>query len=195
MRLKDYDGQPGKKIWLGREEVEQLLSHANNTEKRIALGLGVRCGLRVKEIVSVTPPDIVRTPVGPRIRVWEGKGSKYRETPVPTQLVTTMETYADLRKESADVPLVDKSTRTVERWVDLTADNCRAESGDVGWQFLGPHDLRRTWGTLLVESSVEPGMIMEWGGWADWETFREHYLGAFSPEAEKREVAKVDWLQ
>lgn len=35
---------------------------------------------------------------------------------------------------------------------------------------------------------------MAWGGWRDWDTFREHYLGEFSPEAIKRERAKVDFL-
>ncbi len=54
------------------------------------------------------------------------------------------------------------------------------------------HDLRRTWGTLLVESGVEPGMIMEWGGWDDWETFREHYLGAYSAEMQRQQLDKVD---
>ena len=69
-----------------------------------------------------------------------------------------------------------------------------AETGDVGWRYLGPHDLRRTWGTLLGESNVEPGIIMVWGGWEDWDTFREHYLGAYSPEMERRQAALVPWL-
>jgi len=41
---------------------------------------------------------------------------------------------------------------------------------------------------------TEPGMIMAWGGWEDWETFREHYLGAYSPEMERRQAALVPWL-
>jgi hypothetical protein len=35
---------------------------------------------------------------------------------------------------------------------------------------------------------------MEWGGWEDWETFRNHYLAEFSPEALRRERTKVSWL-
>jgi len=34
---------------------------------------------------------------------------------------------------------------------------------------------------------------MEWGGWEDWETFREHSLGAYSLEAQGRGMEKVDW--
>ncbi len=35
---------------------------------------------------------------------------------------------------------------------------------------------------------------MDWGGWEDWETFRQHYLGEFSPEAIRQERRKVDYL-
>ncbi len=35
---------------------------------------------------------------------------------------------------------------------------------------------------------------MEFGGWDDWETFRESYLGAYSLNAEKQGIEKVDWL-
>jgi hypothetical protein len=35
---------------------------------------------------------------------------------------------------------------------------------------------------------------MDWGGWESFEVFREHYLGAASPEVERRELEKVGWL-
>lgn len=195
MRLEDYSEADGKKVWLDRAEVDRLLATADSTEKTIALALMARCGLRRQEVVDVTPPDLVRTDVGPRVRVWRGKGEKHREVPTPGDLATSIETLADLRDEAADVPVVDKSTRTIERWVKHGAEEILAETGDVGWRYLGPHDLRRTWGTLLVEAGVEPGMIMTWGGWDDWETFREHYLGAYSPEMERKQAALVPWLE
>ncbi|WP_254544105.1 tyrosine-type recombinase/integrase [Halomarina pelagica] len=194
MQLKDYDERDGKRVWLTTDEVDLLLEQTKTTEQRIALGLGARSGLRVSEIVDVTPTDVVNTSAGLRVRVWEGKGSKYRESPIPRDLHATIAAYGDVRDAGPDTPLVDKSTRTVERWVQLAAERCQAETADAGWQFLGPHDLRRTWGTLLVEAGVEPGMTMEWGGWEDWKTFREHYLGVYSPEMQRQEVAKVEWL-
>jgi len=195
MRLEDYDNQDGKKVWLDRSEVARLLETADSTKKTIAFGLGVRCGLRCKEICEVEPSHLVDTDVGPRLRVWRGKGDKHREVPVPGNLKTSIDTLDDLRDDPADTPVVDVSRRTVERWVSRAADELEDETGDVGWSYVGPHDLRRTWGTLLVESGVEPGMIMTWGGWEDWETFREHYLGAYSPEMERRQAALVPWLE
>jgi len=150
--------------------------------------------LRVAEAVDVTPADVVETPIAPFVRVQDGKGSKYRETPVPGGLAASMRALADVREADADTPLVDRSTRTVSRWVTHAAERRLAASGDEGWSYLSPHDLRRTWGTLLVEREVEPGLVMEWGGWEDWETFREHYLGAYSLNAQQRGIEKVDWL-
>ncbi|MFW5900386.1 MAG: site-specific integrase, partial [Halodesulfurarchaeum sp.] len=84
--------------------------------------------------------------------------------------------------------------RQVRNWVREAADRVRAATDDEGWRFVTPHDLRRSWGTLLVDADVEPGMIMVWGGWEDWETFREHYLGAYSMKKQKEEQQKVEWL-
>lgn len=194
MKLKDYDERNGKKVWLSSDEVANLLDDADGTEQKLALAFGARCGLRAAEAVRVTPNDIVSTPAGPRIRVWEGKGDKYRETPLPPDLAATIEAYADVRDAGPDAPLVDKSTRTVERWVTRAAERRQAATSDAGWSYLGPHDLRRSWGTLLVQDDVEPGLIMEWGGWDNWRTFREHYLGAYSVDAERQQLQKVDWL-
>jgi integrase len=195
MRLKAYDERDGRKVWLGRDELDLFLSQVSKTEKRIALHLAARCGLRVNEVVNVTPLDVVEDDVvGPRVRVKHGKGDTYREVPATRELKTLVDTYSDIRDDSPDTPLVDRATRTVNRWVGRAADACRDETSEEGWRYLGPHDLRRTWGTLLVEDGVEPGMIMEWGGWQDWETFREHYLGAYSPEMERYQASKVSWL-
>lgn len=194
MQLKDFADQDGKRVWLTTSEVEALIEATDNTRQKIAVGLGVRSGLRRSEIVDVTPEDIVSTPAGRRVRVWDGKGDKYRETPLSRSLNSTVEAYADVRDEPTDAPLVGVETRTIERWTKSAAQACEESTGDVGWGYLTPHDLRRTWGTLLVEAGVEPGMIMEWGGWEDWETFREHYLGTYSPEMQRQQITKVDWL-
>ena len=195
MRREQYDAKDGKKVWLDRGELDDLLGRvADDTEKSIAFRLLGRCGLRRAEVVDVAPEHLVDTDVGPRVRVAHGKGDKYREIPCPGDLKTTIRVYARERDAGATTPLVDRSARTLQRWVNAAAEELHDETGDVGWLDLGPHDLRRTWGTLLVESGVEPGMIMSWGGWEDWTTFRKHYLGAYSPEMERRQAALVPWL-
>lgn len=82
----------------------------------------------------------------------------------------------------------------MNRWVKRAAEELAAEKGDDGWFDVTFHDLRRTWGTRMLEDSVLPSVVMWHGGWDDWETFHEHYLGEFSPEALRRERRKVPWL-
>lgn len=193
MRLKDYDEKDGKRVWLGNDELDAFLEKASNPEQRLAFMLGARGGLRREEILNVTPEDFVTGPTGGQhVRVWAGKGDKYREPPVPDTVDAIASTLA--YDQADDEPLVSVNPSTLYRWVKRAAAELEDETGDVGWSYLDVHDLRRTWGVNLLEQGVIPAVVMEWGGWADWETFRDHYLSELSPEGLKREREKVDFL-
>lgn len=192
MRLKDYATREGKRVWLSEKELQLLISNrdGDHAEMRAAFILAARCGLRRKEIIDVTAQDLVTTQHGRVVRIWEGKGDQYREVPCPDALA---DVALGMAREPGD-PLVTVDDSTIYDWVQRAAQRCRAESGDEGWQFVGPHDLRRSWGVRLLEAGVLPSVVMEWGGWDDWDTFRNHYLAEFSPEALRRERGKVGWL-
>lgn len=129
------------------------------------------------------------------LRVWKGKGDQFRETPVPRDLATTINTIDDYRNASSSSPLIEvSSTRSLRRWIRSAADQLREETDDRGWEYLAFHDLRRTWATALSSADVDPLLVCDWGGWNDLETFLDHYRGSFSPEAQKRERGKVSWL-
>lgn len=190
MRLQDFPEDDGKRVWLDRGEVDLLISKAKDARQRVAFALGARAGLRRDEIVSVTPGDFFQAPPG-WLRIWEdySKGGKYRETPIPETLAARV----DGMERPDDEPVVDVAGHTVYRWVKKAAEACAAETGDRrGWRHLTPHDLRRSWGAhLLWDCGVLPAVVMSFGGWEDWKTFRDHYLGEMSPAAADRERAKV----
>ncbi len=190
--MRDYHERDGKRVWLSEREIQMLLDQVPNGKpaQQAALILLGRCGLRRKEVVDVTPTDIVSSDTGQIVRVWEGKGDKYREVPAPQDLTN----IALGMGNDPDQPFVDVDPSTVYDWVSRAAERAHAETGDEGWLEVGPHDLRRSWGVRLLESGVLPSVVMEWGGWEDWETFRNHYLAEFSPEALRRERTKVGWL-
>ena len=195
MNLEDYENDDGKKVWLSVGEVDTLLSEFDDTEKRIAAGLAARCGLRSHEVVQVAPDHVADTDAGTMLRVWDGaKTGKYRETPIPPNLATTIRTVGDVREEPTDAPVVDSSKRTLRRWMDRTTSTLADETGDPGWQFVGFHDLRRTWATSLRSADVDAMVVCDWGGWDDLDTFLDHYRGTHSPEAQLREREKVGWL-
>lgn len=193
MRLADYPDRDGKRVWLAQTEIEDLIAQTKSREQKLAVLLGARAGLRRSEIVSVTPNDFVHAPDG-FLRVWEGyaKREKYRETPIPERVTNSVEDV--MYNQPPDDPVVGVQGNTVYRWVKRGAERLYAATGDKGWTFLDVHDLRRTWATDLLEQGVLPSVVMSWGGWDDWDTFREHYLGEFSPEALERERGKVDYL-
>lgn len=197
MRRRPYpERRDGKRVWLAPEEVDQFLETIGSTnQRRVAAELGVRCGLRRNEIVGVTPADVVDGPTGEtvlRVREDVAKFEKYRETPVPDTLAARLDALGDIRGDQE--PVVDVTGKTVYRWVTGAAAELADETGDDAWRDLDVHDLRRTWGVALLEDGVIPSVVMDWGGWDDWETFRKHYLGEFSPRALKRERAKVSFL-
>ncbi|PCR89458.1 tyrosine-type recombinase/integrase [Natrinema ejinorense] len=195
MNLQQHEKRDDMKVWLSQPEVDQFLEAAADTQQRIAFALGARCGLRSHEVLDVAPDDVVDTDAGTMLRVWHGKGDKFRETPVPRDLATTIDTIDDYRDADASSPLVEiSSTRSLRRWVRSAADELHDETGDAGWDHLGFHDLRRTWATALASADVDPLLVCDWGGWNDLETFLEHYRGTFSPEAQQRERGKVNWL-
>jgi integrase len=195
MLTEPFDDQDGRRVWLSDQEVNRLLEHFVDRQRRIAVALGARCGLRSHEVLDVGPAHVVDDDeVGTMLRVVAGKGDKPRETPIPPTLAESIRTVGDVRDAGVDEPIVDRSTRTLRRWVTNAGDELSEETGDDRWEFLSFHDLRRTWAGSLANSDVDEQVALLWGGWADLETFLDHYRGEASPAAQRRERGKVSWL-
>jgi integrase len=203
MRLKDYDERDGKRVWLSESEVQLLIDNVdtNHTEAQMAVRLMARSGLRRKEVTGdadshgVRFVDVVDDEVtGTVIRVWEGKGEKYRQPPAPDGFEREATTYRQAMDRDPDAEIVDADPSTLYDWVKRARQRCLAATDDAGWQFVGPHDLRRTYGVRVLESGVLPSVVMEWMGITDYKTFRDHYLAEFSPQALRRQRGRVPWL-
>ena len=195
MRLEDNPDR-GRKVWLTSAEVEQLMNAVEDTEGRIAFRLMADSGLRTKEVLRAKPADVrpmdgEQDGAGYKLRVWEGKGEKYRETWMPADLAESIRIYADMADLADDDLLIDTTRQTLQRWVRRAREALNAETGDEGWQYLTAHDLRRTWGTLAIEAGVLPTVVMQAGGWDDFRTFQKHYMGVHGDRIIAREAAKV----
>jgi integrase len=153
-----------------------------------------RCGCRSQEAIDVRPVDVVRGDETGRwfLRIPEGKGDKERQTPMPGDLAGLCRALGD--NVQPDDPIIDVTTRTLRRWVSRAAEQLAATENDDRWCYLGPHDLRRTWGHLMLEAEVLPSVLMQFGGWEDYETFQKHYFGKHSEQVQAREADKVAWL-
>ena len=195
MNLREHKNQDDMKCWLSDQDVTRLLEATTSTDRRLALALGARCGLRSHEVLNVAPGQLHETDAGWMLSVPEGKGDKYRETPVPSQLATQIETVGDIRDEPDSAPLVSiTTTQSLRNWIKSARETVATHTEDERWHHVSFHDLRRSWATSLASKDVDPLIVCDWGGWNDLDTFLEHYRGAYSPEAQRREREKVDWL-
>jgi integrase len=192
MQLREFpERDDAKAVWLSADEITQLLDTAKTDTRRWALGIMARCGLRVDEAAQIKPIDLIESDAGRMCRIRNGKGGKTRETPVPAELFYSGRALGN-RDDRNTVVGVKK--RTIQSWVRKTADELYEQTEKVAWSFVSAHDLRRSWGTLLVQNDVEPLLVMEWGGWENYETFKEHYMSIHDPEFQRDEQNKVSWL-
>lgn len=195
MRIEDNPDK-GRRVWLSQSEVNRLTSRAEDPETRIAFRLMADSGLRTKEVLRTKPADV--KPLdgdeeGHKLRVWEGKGDKYRETWIPEDLAESIRMFVSMSErdiESED-KLIGISRRTLQRRIEAARETLAEETGDEGWQYLSAHDLRRTWGTQAIEAGVIPTVVMQAGGWEDFKTFQEHYMGVHGDKVMAREASKV----
>jgi len=190
MQLRQFEErEDSKAVWLTDPEITELLDQVQDDVQRFGLGLMARSGLRVSEAQQVRADDLIETEAGKMVRVWHGKGDKYRETPV------TEETYwIGKAMGRADAPIIRHAKRTIQSWVEKFAGDLFLETEDVGWTYVSAHDLRRSWATMLIQGEVEPLLVMDWGGWSSWEVFRDHYMDIHSPKFQLGERQKVPWL-
>jgi len=200
MRMKPFNEKDGYRVWLNDDEAQALIDtmkQRGGTEHEIAGRLGIHCGLRRDEASKSRPVDVVEDMNETNLRVWEdaAKLDKYRETPIPRDLADKIRMLPEVNPNKAiDEAILDVTGKTLNRWAKRACEQLHAETGDEGWLEVSFHDFRRTWGTRMLEFGVLPSVVMYHGGWDDWETFREHYLGEFSPHALQRERSKVPWL-
>jgi len=200
VRQKPFKKRDGYRVWLSDEETHSLIETIGDrggTSHIITARLGVHCGLRREEAANVRAVDIATDLGQPNLRVPEdsAKLGKYRETPIPRDLADRIKMVPEYRDDLAiDDPILDVTGKTLNRRIKRACEELYAKTKDDGWLNVSYHDLRRTWGTRLLEAGVLPSVVMVQGGWESWPTFRKHYLGEFSPHALNHERQKVPWL-
>lgn len=174
-------------VWMSREEYQVLPREAESFQREIAIRLMGDCGLRVNEVLDVKPKHISRMSDGEHfeLEVVAGKDTtgeyqegKQRETWVPKDVEAVINRF--IQQESIDdsEPLVPREKRTVQWWVEETAEAAADETGDSDYRRVSTHDLRRCWANhLLVEENISPRIVMALGGWSSYDAI-EPYLAA-----------------
>jgi integrase len=172
----------GYRCWLSDSEQEQLIDHLAETPTRQLAARAMLHGLRSDELRWVRTEQIRELATKEeayKLRIRDGK-TGYREVPISNDLRQQMVMTRNVKSARKSEPLIDATKRTVRRWVSDAGDELAAETGVEEWQWVSPHDLRRTWATSTyysLTSHYAKDIVMRWGGWVDEETFQQNYLG------------------
>ncbi|QIO22398.1 site-specific integrase [Haloarcula sp. JP-L23] len=187
-------------VWMSRDEYRELPRATDTFQQEIALRLMGDCGLRVAEVLDVTPAHISRRSDGRHFELevvagkdttGEYRGGKHRETWLPREFEAQINRYRQEKEIADDEPLVDRAKRTVQDWVDRAADQAADSTGDDDYRRVSSHDLRRCWANhLLVEENVSPRIVMALGGWSSYDAI-EPYLAAPTEDNINDSMAQV----
>lgn len=170
------------RVWLHAADKQALLEYyADDPIKQVAIRLMLESGLRVEEVPRVTANDLQYSEDGDyhQLKVREAKRGR-RDTVVPVSLAQQIRTVSNIQDGGV---VVEVTPRTVRNWVYEAAEALREETGEPDWGKVSPHDLRRSWATGLIQSGVPESDVMDYGGWENYETFRDHY---YQPSEEQR---------
>lgn len=178
-------------VWMSRDEYQLLHRSTSAWDREIAIRLMGDCGLRVAEVLDVCPEHIKRMSDGRhfRLEVVAGKdttgqhaGGKHRETWLPIELERTINRYVQHEDIDRGDPILPNGKRTLQYWVEQSAEQAAEETGDEDYLRVTSHDLRRCWANhLLVEQGVSPRIVMALGGWSSYDAI-EPYLAAPTEE-------------
>jgi integrase len=182
MKIEPHKEDDGYKVWLSEREQQTLLDYYDEQPvRKLALWLALH-GLRGDELIDVCFQDFREMDVSEEryvLRVRDGK-TGYRECPVSNDLYSLAKTIKNLQSLRKDEPIVDYSKSSVRNWVQWAAEDLQEREGKH-WEYVRPHDLRRTWATQTywsIKTNRSREVVMEWGGWIDVQTFTQNYLGA-----------------
>lgn len=143
--------------WLHKEEDEKLLNAYLNAQERILVFLLRFTGLRLDEAVSLTNRDIDLEAASIRVRQSKSPAG-YRTVPVVPELIPELEAWIERAKREGlwepDGPFLVTRNHTAMKPQYVGAALARAGRKAGLARKLTPHQLRRTFGSHLLNQGV-----------------------------------------
>jgi site-specific recombinase XerD len=147
---------------LSRDEVARLLRATTTVKYQAALSVAYGAGLRVAEVAALKVTDVDSERM--LLRVERGKGGRYRNAMLPADLLTLLREWWKVGRQQGVMrpqgwlfpgqdPVRPVSTRHLHRTVVEAAQ--RAEIT----KRVGPHTLRHSFATHLLEDGVDVRVI------------------------------------
>jgi len=166
---------------ISRNELNRLKRavYASGNKRDIALiELLINTGIRASELVSLTIEDIHLTARNGSqnysyIVIRNGKGGKYREIPLNSQVKKALEEYLATRPSSTDKIFIGQRGPLRRESVDkIIKKYCRM----AGIEEISAHVLRHTFCTRLMAENVPIAVISKLAGHSNIQTTMDFYV-------------------
>ncbi|MTI82317.1 MAG: integrase [Firmicutes bacterium] len=148
--IKRVQEQKNAPRWLDRRELGALIRSVQKYGKErdiVLIMILLHAGLRVSEAVALRLEDIVLRERSGFVRVWEGKGGKYREVPLNITVRRVMEGYLKGAEEGWLFP-----GRRGGHITSRAAENVIKKYGRLAQVNVTPHMLRHCFGKMLIDA-------------------------------------------
>lgn len=196
---KNKDGT--RKVWMTRDEFQNLLNTAKSTEIKISLMLMGNVGLRVSEVLNVSYRDIRRTSDGEdfilevdgsKDSTGEYNGGKQRDVYLPDNVERVIFEYMHKQDLETNESIISVNTeRSIQYWIQVIADQMADKTDNPKWEYLSCHDLRRSLVTHLIHNAgVQLSIVQNQMGWSDISTVK-NYLDDPTEDIIQREFSNL----
>jgi len=148
--IKKVQEQKNAPRWLDRRELGALIRAVQKYGKErdiVLIMILLHAGLRVSEAVALRLEDTVLRERSGLVRVWEGKGGKYREVPLNITVRRVVEGYSKGIKEGWLFP-----GRRGGHITSRAAENVLNKYGRLAGVNVTPHMLRHCFGKMLIDA-------------------------------------------
>ena len=148
---------------LNKEQVELLLTRANNARDKAVVALFTESGLRLSELSNVKQTDIDWQANTVRVI---GKGNKEGYAPFGPLSGQHIKAWLEEHKPKANEPIWGLKPRGIQRMLESLAE----ETGLP----CNPHTFRRTFACLLRKAGVDTMTIKDLGRWESLEMVQRY---------------------
>lgn len=200
--IKGVKSLRGKRVRHGKALSQENVQKLLNIDLRSPIGvrnlailsLMIGCGLRRAEVVSINVGDLDRE--NGRI-VIRGKGDKERVLYVPRGVIVSIQRWVDLAQLSADSPLFTRILRhdviTTRRLSSQAIYFLiKQQQERLALPDISPHDLRRTFATMLLEQGEDLITVKDAMGHSSVDTTQTYDMRG--EEKLKKAATHFDWL-